>query len=71
MGKTESGVHGIVRISPFEFNLEGTSFASIWVYPEINNDIDIEIEDKDLRIDTYGHLVQVVSMLTKQTQLLE
>ena len=52
--KTESGVHRLVRISPFDSSSRRhTSFASIWVYPEINNDIDIEIEDKDLRIDTY------------------
>ncbi len=53
-GKTESGVHRLVRISPFDSSSRRhTSFASIWVYPEINNEIDIEIEDKDLRIDTY------------------
>ena len=53
-GKTESGVHRLVRISPFDSSSRRhTSFASIWVYPEINNDIDIEIEDKHLRIDTY------------------
>ncbi len=52
--KTESGVHRLVRISPFDSSSRRhTSFASIWVYPEINNDIDIEIDDKDLRIDTY------------------
>lgn len=52
--KTESGVHRLVRISPF--NAAGkrmTSFASCWVYPEIDENIDITIEDKDLRIDTY------------------
>jgi peptide chain release factor 2 len=52
--KTESGVHRLVRISPY--NAAGkrmTSFASAWVYPEIEDDIDIEIEEKDLRIDTY------------------
>ena len=53
-GKTESGVHRLVRISPFDSSSRRhTSFASIWVYPEIDNNIDIEIEDKDLRIDTY------------------
>ena len=53
-GKNKSGVHRLVRISPFDSSSRRhTSFASIWVYPEINNDIDIEIEDKDLRIDTY------------------
>ena len=52
--KTESGVHRLVRISPF--NAAGkrmTSFASAWVYPEVDDSIDIQIEDKDLRIDTY------------------
>ncbi|PCJ29065.1 MAG: peptide chain release factor 2 [Rickettsiales bacterium] len=52
--KTESGVHRLVRISPF--NSAGkrmTSFASCWVYPEVDDNIDIVIEDKDLRIDTY------------------
>ncbi|MDF2966123.1 MAG: prfB [Rickettsiaceae bacterium] len=52
--KTESGVHRLVRISPF--NAAGkrmTSFASVWVYPELKDDINIQIEEKDLRIDTY------------------
>jgi len=52
--KTESGVHRLVRISPF--NAAGkrmTSFASAWVYPEIDDKINIEVEEKDLRIDTY------------------
>ncbi len=52
--KTESGVHRLVRISPF--NAAGkrmTSFASCWVCPEVDENIDIVIEDKDLRIDTY------------------
>ena len=53
-GKTESGVHRLVRISPFDSSSRRhTSFASIWVYPQINNEIDVEIDDKDLRIDTY------------------
>lgn len=52
--KTESGVHRLVRISPFDSNARRhTSFASIWVYPVIDDSIDITIEDKDLRIDTY------------------
>ncbi len=52
--KTESGVHRLVRISPFDSNARRhTSFASAWVYPVIDNTIDIEIEDKDVRIDTY------------------
>ena len=52
--KTESGVHRLVRISPFDSSSRRhTSFASVWVYPHINNEIDIEVEEKDLRIDTY------------------
>jgi peptide chain release factor 2 len=52
--KKESGVHRLVRISPFDSSSRRhTSFASIWVYPEIDTDIDIVIEEKDLRIDTY------------------
>lgn len=52
--KTESGVHRLVRISPFDSNARRhTSFASIWVYPEIDDSIEIEILEKDLRIDTY------------------
>lgn len=52
--KSESGVHRLVRISPFDANAKRhTSFSSVWVYPEIDDTIDIVIEDKDLRIDTY------------------
>lgn len=52
--KTESGVHRLVRISPFDSNARRhTSFASVYVTPVIDDDIDIEIADKDLRIDTY------------------
>lgn len=52
--KTESGVHRLVRISPFDSSARRhTSFASIGVYPVIDDNIDIEIEQKDLRIDTY------------------
>jgi peptide chain release factor 2 len=52
--KSESGVHRLVRISPFDANARRhTSFASVWVYPEIDDSIDIVVEDKDLRIDTY------------------
>ena len=52
--KTESGVHRLVRISPYDSAARRhTSFASVWVYPVIDDDIDIEINDSDLRIDTY------------------
>ena len=52
--KTESGVHRLVRISPFDSAARRhTSFASAWVYPVIDDKIEIEILDKDLRIDTY------------------
>jgi len=52
--KSESGVHRLVRISPFDSNARRhTSFASVWVYPVIDNSIDITVEEKDLRIDTY------------------
>ena len=52
--KTESGVHRLVRISPFDSSSRRhTSFASVWVYPQINDEIEIDIEEKDLRIDTY------------------
>ncbi len=52
--KKESGIHRLVRISPFDSGARRhTSFASIWVYPVIDENINIEILDKDLRIDTY------------------
>jgi peptide chain release factor 2 len=52
--KTESGVHRLVRISPYDANARRhTSFASVWVYPEVDENIEIEINDADLRIDTY------------------
>ena len=52
--KSEKGVHRLVRISPFDFQgRRHTSFASVDVYPEIDDDIKIEINDKDLRVDTY------------------
>ena len=52
--KSESGVHRLVRISPFDSGARRhTSFASVWVYPAVEDDISIKINEKDLRIDTY------------------
>jgi len=52
--KGESGVHRLVRISPFDSGARRhTSFASVWVYPAVEDDIDVKIDEKDLRIDTY------------------
>ena len=52
--KTESGVHRLVRISPYDSSSRRhTSFASAWIYPVIDEEIDIAIDDKDLRVDTY------------------
>ncbi|WP_274423989.1 peptide chain release factor 2 [Chelativorans sp. YIM 93263] len=52
--KTESGVHRLVRISPFDSNARRhTSFASIWVYPVIDDTIEIDVPESDVRIDTY------------------
>jgi len=52
--KSESGVHRLVRISPFDSGARRhTSFASVWVYPAVDDDINIKIDEKDLRVDTY------------------
>ncbi len=52
--KTESGVHRLVRISPFDSQARRhTSFASVWVYPVVDDTIEIDVQDKDVRIDTY------------------
>jgi peptide chain release factor 2 len=52
--KTEAGVHRLVRISPFDANARRhTSFASVWVYPVVDENIDIAINESDLKIDTY------------------
>jgi peptide chain release factor 2 len=52
--KTESGVHRLVRISPYDSNARRhTSFSSVWVYPVVDDDIDIEVNETDLKIDTY------------------
>ncbi|HLS68356.1 MAG TPA: peptide chain release factor 2 [Kiloniellales bacterium] len=52
--KAEAGVHRLVRISPFDSQARRhTSFASVWVYPVIDDTIEVDVQDKDLRVDTY------------------
>ncbi|MBV9654819.1 MAG: peptide chain release factor 2 [Acetobacteraceae bacterium] len=52
--KTEAGVHRLVRISPFDANARRqTSFASVWVYPVVDDAIEIEVNDADLKVDTF------------------
>jgi peptide chain release factor 2 len=52
--KTESGVHRLVRISPFDSNARRhTSFASVWIYPVIDDRMDVDVKESDCRIDTY------------------
>lgn len=52
--KTESGVHRLVRISPYDSNARRhTSFASVWIFPEIDDNIEIEVNESECRIDTY------------------
>jgi len=52
--RTESGVHRLVRISPFDANARRhTSFASLWIYPVVDDNIDIDINEGDVRVDTY------------------
>jgi peptide chain release factor 2 len=72
----EAGVHRLVRISPFDQAARRhTSFASLYVWPELGDDIDVEIEDKDLRVDTYrssgagGQHVNVTDSAVRLTHL--
>lgn len=68
--KGEKGVHRLVRISPFDSGARRhTSFASLDVMPQFNDEIEIEVKPEDLIIETKEHLVLEVSILTKRTQL--
>jgi len=66
--RTETGVHRLVRKSPFDANARRhTSFASVFVYPEVDESIEVEINPADLRIDTYAPRAQAASTSTAPT----
>ncbi len=74
--KMESGVHRLVRISPFNANdKRQTSFTSVWVYPEIDDTIEIDLQEKDLRIDVFrssgpgGQSVNTTDSAVRMTHL--
>ena len=67
--KLESGVHRLVRISLLIVVPEDTSFASVWVYPAVEDDVNIKIDEKDLRIDTLDQAAQADNMLIQQIVL--
>ena len=66
--KTESGVHRLVRISPFDSNARRhTSFASVWCYPVVDDAIEIDVSEADVRIDTFVHPARADSTSTQPT----
>jgi peptide chain release factor 2 len=67
--KTESGVHRLVRISPYDSSARRhTSFSSVWVYPEIDDNIEVEINPADLKIDTFAPRARAGSTSTRRTR---